>query len=244
MSTRHNSEVRQFLDCPQYGPQDVTAEWYGPSRGGGSFIYHAEAAEYLDLEWDTYTRRVTSNGLAGDPAKVNRADHARVLVCQGCGAVVRVWLAGRPVNVPTSGSMAVPLHKRRQIDVATGATARHGKCGGACLGGKRSCDCQCGGFCHGAGTCRCAERVESERARIEAARAGAPHAERLVFTGGGTSGYACGDCGAEEGTPHPVAATRAVAGDVSDYAQHRVDYPAHAGFSDTDIDRWESFGTH
>jgi len=30
------------------------------------------------------------------------------------------------------------------------------RCGGACLNGKTSCDCQCGGRCHGAGVCRCA----------------------------------------------------------------------------------------
>lgn len=30
------------------------------------------------------------------------------------------------------------------------------RCGGACLAGKRSCDCRCNGRCHGAGVCRCA----------------------------------------------------------------------------------------
>lgn len=28
-------------------------------------------------------------------------------------------------------------------------------CGGACLSGQRSCDCQCSGRCHGAGKCYC-----------------------------------------------------------------------------------------
>jgi len=28
-------------------------------------------------------------------------------------------------------------------------------CGGACLAGKRSCDCRCRGLCHGAGSCVC-----------------------------------------------------------------------------------------
>ena len=161
---------RQFLDCPVSGlAHDVTDEWRNPSRLGGSWIYHAEAAEYLGLEWSAYALRVVSGGLAGDPAKVKRADRARALVCHGCGAVVRVWLGGRPVSVPTEGVMAVPLHKRRAIDVATGRTARRGKCGGACLGGKRSCDCQCGGLCHGAGRCQCAELRSAERARLAAA---------------------------------------------------------------------------
>lgn len=26
-------------------------------------------------------------------------------------------------------------------------------CGGACLNGRTSCDCRCGGLCHGAGAC-------------------------------------------------------------------------------------------
>ena len=29
------------------------------------------------------------------------------------------------------------------------------KCGGACLSGRVSCDCQCRGRCHGAGVCAC-----------------------------------------------------------------------------------------
>lgn len=30
-------------------------------------------------------------------------------------------------------------------------------CSGKCVNGKHSCSCQCGGRCHGAGTCYCAE---------------------------------------------------------------------------------------
>jgi hypothetical protein len=29
------------------------------------------------------------------------------------------------------------------------------ECGGACLGGKRTCSCRCGGKCHGLGICVC-----------------------------------------------------------------------------------------
>jgi hypothetical protein len=35
------------------------------------------------------------------------------------------------------------------------------RCGGACLNGKTSCDCQCKGRCHGAGVCRCVSPVTS-----------------------------------------------------------------------------------
>ena len=31
------------------------------------------------------------------------------------------------------------------------------RCGGSCLSGKISCDCQCMGRCHGAGTCKCGD---------------------------------------------------------------------------------------
>ena len=29
------------------------------------------------------------------------------------------------------------------------------RCGSACLAGKKTCDCKCGGQCHGAGVCNC-----------------------------------------------------------------------------------------
>ena len=33
------------------------------------------------------------------------------------------------------------------------------RCGGSCLSGKISCDCQCMGRCHGAGTCKCGDPI-------------------------------------------------------------------------------------
>lgn len=48
-----------------------------------------------------------------------------------------------------------PVHKRES-------------CGGACLSGKRACSCTCGGFCHGAGECRCGTPEHKEFLRVSA----------------------------------------------------------------------------
>lgn len=55
---------------------------------------------------------------------------------QGCGSCHRIdWKYRRTISVMQDG--------------------KAGKCGGACLSGKRSCDCSCAGLCHGQGTCKC-----------------------------------------------------------------------------------------
>lgn len=53
--------------------------------------------------------------------------------CSGCTQPTKL----RKVRVPKSSS-----------------TKLHG-CDGRCLNGKHSCECRCGGRCHGAGVCSC-----------------------------------------------------------------------------------------
>jgi hypothetical protein len=137
-------ERRYWLDCPEGGAQDVTDEWTRPTREGGSYIRHEQAAEAMGLEWPVYQRKTAPLGW---DSSIEAALLVRVLTCPGCRKIARVWVRDRPTDVAE--------HKRRAIDVATGPRARRGKCGGACLNGKRSCDCQCRGRCHGAGTCQC-----------------------------------------------------------------------------------------
>lgn len=45
--------------------------------------------------------------------------------------------------------------KLRMIRIPCASGRSLHKCSGACLGGRVSCECQCRGRCHGAGTCSC-----------------------------------------------------------------------------------------
>lgn len=55
------------------------------------------------------------------------------------------------INCPMCGGPAkLRFIARRKPRVAGGS-----RCNAACLNGKRSCDCRCGGRCHGATVCQC-----------------------------------------------------------------------------------------
>ncbi len=48
-----------------------------------------------------------------------------------------------------------------RVVVLKPAGANHEKCNGACLSGRSSCSCHCGGRCHGAGVCTCSDAAVS-----------------------------------------------------------------------------------
>lgn len=92
---------------------------------------------------------------------------ARVFIdCQKCAKVTRPAEYGGWIVMPDRGYPCrvlcadcgdiIPWALVRKIKIRkkpNGGTPGH--CGGACLSGKKSCDCLCGGFCHGAGECHC-----------------------------------------------------------------------------------------
>lgn len=123
----------QYVDCPTTGTHDTTI-------GDG---------------WDTLptTDVLAATGWTerqlADPYSQKLRDIWLISRCPGCHALIRVQVNGRWVRVPGD------QHERRRIDIVTGPRARQGKCGGHCLNGKRSCDCQCRGRCHGRGSCQC-----------------------------------------------------------------------------------------
>ncbi len=79
-------------------------------------------------------------------------------LCPRCAAEggIRMRADGKPSYVKTV--VAYP----RKIEVVTrnGFGSTPSACGGKCTSGKRSCDCKCGGRCHGAGKCYCVEGVK------------------------------------------------------------------------------------
>jgi hypothetical protein len=70
-------------------------------------------------------------------------------LCRECAEVKRV----RPDGQPSFVKVVVTNVRSIQLVNRNGYGAQPKACGGACTSGKRSCDCRCGGRCHGAGRC-------------------------------------------------------------------------------------------
>lgn len=63
------------------------------------------------------------------------------------------WVANDAANAAFFA--AVPRLNVRMVTHERKPENKRETCGAACLNGKRACSCVCGGFCHGAGECRC-----------------------------------------------------------------------------------------
>lgn len=55
------------------------------------------------------------------------------------------------------GACLVNMGRLRRIKIRDHYRKDRSRCSGVCLNGKHSCDCRCGGRCHGAGECKCGE---------------------------------------------------------------------------------------
>jgi hypothetical protein len=122
---------RVWLDCPACGPQAPRTESkvevrYSRIGGPNGWTDRREVTVHRTrLEW----LRVPYVKKSGKPGfeMVPRG------VCGKCGAA---GVLGRVIVMKPAGAKAE-------------------ECNGACLSGRRSCSCHCGGRCHGAGTCLC-----------------------------------------------------------------------------------------
>lgn len=119
---------RIWLDCPTCGAQPPRTEAKIGHRWGTSF-----GGAVGRVEVTTHHARLEwlrlpytkRNGKTGHETIPRGA-------CSKCGATV----IGRVITMRPAGSKAE-------------------ECNGACLSGRRSCSCHCGGRCHGAGVCSC-----------------------------------------------------------------------------------------
>lgn len=88
-----------------------------------------------------------------EKVKRNTLDNGTVAdLCPRCAAEggIRIREDGQRSYVKT-----VVTEVRRIEIVTRSGGAAPSACGGRCTSGKRSCDCKCGGRCHGAGRCYC-----------------------------------------------------------------------------------------
>lgn len=69
-------------------------------------------------------------------------------LCGLCAKIRRV----RPDGMPSFVKQILTNVRKIQL-VNRGLGIAQGECKGACLSGKRSCDCKCKGKCHGMGVC-------------------------------------------------------------------------------------------
>ena len=95
----------------------------------------AKAGDFLDFD--------VERDAAGRPL-LRDGKYRKTLPCPTCKAPVRF--------------RAITIRSRKPGRPAP-------RCGGACLNGKRSCDCQCNGRCHGASECRCETAAPQLRTR-------------------------------------------------------------------------------
>ena len=89
------------------------------------------------------------------------------------------WAEGNEARWVAFKNDAANVLPVRVIDVSDAAVRGEGhKCGSACLNGKRTCGCRCGGMCHGAGKCICgtpeAEMWKRAALGLPALKAAAP----------------------------------------------------------------------
>ncbi len=122
---------RVWLDCPTCGPVAPRTESRTEHVRVNYFPGSTAPAEYREVtRYRTRLEwlRVPYTKRNGKPGYEMRPRGA----CSKCGAVV----LGRVVVMKPAGSKTE-------------------ECNGACLGGRRTCSCHCGGRCHGAGVCRC-----------------------------------------------------------------------------------------
>lgn len=95
----------------------------------------------------------------------------------GCRQVPTIATRGNDASIVARLEPGWSPNQRTRLLVACGTCdatvpaftaeecARHAsspeRCGGACLNGKRSCNCRCKGRCHGAGRCACGDTKEA-----------------------------------------------------------------------------------
>ncbi len=91
----------------------------------------------------------TTHGQAIENVFRSTLDNGEVAdMCGLCAKTRRTRDDGAPSFVKV-----VMTNVRKVALVDRGNGAKQGECKGACLAGKRSCDCKCAGRCHGMGVC-------------------------------------------------------------------------------------------
>ncbi len=124
-----------WIDCPTCGPQPPRAT---PKEIRKPPFWHRPGQHLEDMDWIRQT------------VYVARIDWDRVKVPKRGGG--EKW-----TSVPRAACAKCGVESRGRAIQMKPAGSKAEECNGACLGGRYSCSCHCGGRCHGAGVCRCNE---------------------------------------------------------------------------------------
>jgi hypothetical protein len=131
------SKESAWVDCPVHGPTPPVFITRHDYTGFGRYV--------LVTRINPLRERVPPRDHRGFPSESLQGPHepARA-ACARC-----------PLGDPATNTPALLYPLRRVKLRQDRSTSNPEQCGGACLNGKRSCNCQCKGQCHGAGRCGC-----------------------------------------------------------------------------------------